>query len=69
MRLKAKTTCPYCGHSQLVTVAHPSGQEIVICYPEDGGCDKYYSVFYRTTATANSYKIEIPEQENQEVAG
>ena len=65
MILKTKAKCPYCGFEWPLKVEDAEGKKFVLCYPEDGGCDKWYVVFYSTKVTTTSHKIEGQELEKE----
>lgn len=68
MALSTKINCPYCEHEQDVTADDLIGQDIVLCPPEEGGCDTWYVVFYRVTLSAKSYVIGTEKQRtNKEI--
>jgi hypothetical protein len=42
------------------------GQELLLCDPEDGGCDRYYAVFWQTKVTART--IALADEKRTEEA-
>ena len=57
MDISTKVKCPYCGREQGLKVSTQYGKEIVCCGAEDGGCDKYYAVFWVTNVSTEAHTI------------
>ena len=52
--------CPMCGHINKLDLkdgeeVFPGKPFITLCYPEEGGCDRYFVVVVRIKITANAY--------------
>jgi len=51
--------CPYCHTLHYVTMKSDHiERKVVICYPEEGGCDRYYVVKIEVQLTAQTFKVE-----------
>ena len=60
MQTTLKLTCPYCQNKQLtlLPVHGPEDQAIILCDPEEGGCDSYYGVFIQAHIKCQERMIE-----------
>lgn len=67
MTLSTKVKCPYCGHEQNCNVDKAVGHEVTLCYPEDGGCDNYYAVFWKASLSATTGTINIGKNNTSHV--
>jgi hypothetical protein len=63
MAVIVKAECPHCGHSQPLSIECREGKAVVLCNPADGGCGRWYAVFYGVSVTVKSCKIS---KENEE---
>lgn len=53
-----KTTairCPYCNNVQNYDIE--DGFSTLLCYPEDGGCDEYFTVQIYFTPAITTFKL------------
>jgi hypothetical protein len=53
--------CPYCGNIQRVKVDINDAEyskRIKLCYPDDGGCNEYFAVFFSLIIQSDALKIE-----------
>jgi len=55
-------TCPYCGTRNQINPNNPDvkqyGMNVELCYPDNGGCDKYFAYKVDVRVVSESYKIE-----------
>lgn len=60
MATSFSTKCPYCGISNSLMYDPMAlvGRDIVCCETTDGGCDRYYVVFWRTSVRWDVKVIE-----------
>lgn len=43
--VNVRVKCPHCAHEQTYTVSpYSSAPQVVLCDPEDGGCDNYFGL-------------------------
>ena len=54
MKVRVNVTCPYCGHQQPAAVEFAdhttyTRPQVVVCDPDEGGCDRYYVFDVRAT--------------------
>jgi len=59
--------CPYCGTTQhintdIVKNVSQYGLNLTLCYPEEGGCDRYFVYRINASITSKSYKIQDQEE-------
>jgi len=62
-KIMATAQCPYCGHKNIIVATTTHGIQIVLCDPDDGGCDKYFVANHSTTVEVRSHRIEESEAE------
>lgn len=54
--------CPYCGAVQKTITEHEWGEkQVMLCYPEEGGCDRYFVADIKVSIEATGLKIEGQE--------
>ena len=54
--------CPYCGTIHTALLDNDwGGKQILLCYPDNGGCDRYFVADIRITIEAKGLKIEGEE--------
>lgn len=52
-----KTTCPYCGWKQSRRYEE-SGKQIINCWPDDGGCGKWYVIDLYVRVEHITYRLD-----------
>lgn len=60
MQTLLRTKCPYCRKTMrhFVTIDNVDDRFVVLCDPEDGGCDAWYVVVTETVVNAKPLRIE-----------
>ncbi len=58
---RVEVKCPYCG-AQVPERGDAFAMNIGLCYPEDGGCDKYFAFKIEKTVNVRTHKIEGQEK-------
>jgi DNA-directed RNA polymerase subunit RPC12/RpoP len=54
-----KMTCPYCGNTRFYKMKDQSHlPHVYFCYPEEGGCDRYFVASVKFTPQVKVSKIE-----------
>lgn len=49
--------CPYCDNVQKYRELK-EGFNTLLCYPEDGGCDQYFTIRIRYTSVITTFRLE-----------
>lgn len=58
--MKVKVKCPYCGFENSIEI-NPENiieEQIIRCDCEDGGCDRYFAAFAKTSVETEGKRIE-----------